>query len=47
MNMTLSREALYLAKNYHEFTEKNQQQVRMWLTNAVFARMVVDVRSMI
>lgn len=34
-------------KNYHEFTEKNQEQVRMRLTDAVFARMVVDVRSMI
>ena len=34
-------------KNYHEFTEKNQEQVRMRLTDAVFARMVVDVRSML
>lgn len=34
-------------KNYHEFTEKNQEQVCMRLTDAVFARMVVDVRSMI
>lgn len=34
-------------KNYHEFTEKNQEQVRMRLTDAVFARMVVDVRAMI
>lgn len=34
-------------KNYHEFTEKNQEQVRMRLTDAVFVRMVVDVRSMI
>lgn len=34
-------------KNFHEFTEKNQEQVRMRLTDAVFARMVVDVRSMI
>ena len=32
-------------KNFHEFTEKNQEQVRMRLTDAVFARMVVDVRS--
>ena len=34
-------------KNFHEFTEKNQEQVRMRLTDAVFARMVVDVRSLI
>lgn len=34
-------------KNYHEFTEKNQEQVRMRLTDAVFAKMVVDVRSML
>ena len=34
-------------KNFHEFTERNQVQVRMRLTDAVFARMVVDVRSMI
>lgn len=34
-------------KNFHEFTEKNQEQVRMRLTDAVFARMVVDVRSML
>ena len=34
-------------KNFHEFTEKNQEQIRMRLTDAVFARMVVDVRSMI
>ena len=34
-------------KNFHELTEKNQEQVRMRLTDAVFARMVVDVRSMI
>lgn len=32
-------------KNFHEFTEKNQEQVRMRLTDAVFGRMVVDVRS--
>jgi len=34
-------------KNFHEFTEKNQEQIRMRLTDAVFARMVVDVRFMI
>ncbi len=34
-------------KNFHEFIEKNQEQVRMRLTDAVFARMVVDVRSML
>ena len=34
-------------KNYHEFTEKNQEQVRMRLTDAVFARMVVDARSLL
>lgn len=34
-------------KNLHEFTEKNQEQVRMRLTDAVFARMVVDVRSLL
>lgn len=34
-------------KNFYEFTEKNQEQIRMRLTDAVFARMVVDVQSMI
>lgn len=34
-------------KNYHEFTEKNQEQVRMRLTDAVFGRLVVDVRSLL
>ena len=34
-------------KNFHEFTKKNQEQVRMRLTDAVFARMVVDVRSLL
>ena len=34
-------------KNFHEFTEKNQEQVRMRLTDAVFARMVIDVRSLL
>lgn len=34
-------------KKFHEFTEKNQEQVRMRLTDAVFARMVVDVRSLL
>lgn len=34
-------------KNFHEFTEKNQEQVRMRLTDAVFARIVVDVRSLL
>lgn len=34
-------------KKFHEFTEKNQEQVRMRLTDAVFARMVVDVCSLL
>lgn len=34
-------------KNFHEFAEKNQEQVRMRLTDAVFARMVVDARSLL
>lgn len=34
-------------KNFQEFTEKNQEQVRMRLTDAVFARIVVDVRSLL
>lgn len=34
-------------KNFHEFTEKNQEQIRMRLTDAVFARMIVDVRSLL
>ena len=44
---TLSEKRNNAQKNFHEFTEKNQEQVRMRLTDAVFARMVVDVRSMI
>lgn len=48
MNKTLSaRSAAPRKKNYHEFTEKNQEQVRMRHTDAVFARMVVDVRSLL
>lgn len=34
-------------KNFHEFTEKNQEQVRIRLTDAVFARMVIDIRSLL
>ena len=34
-------------KDYLEFTDKNQEQLRMRLTDAVFARMVVDVRSIL
>lgn len=33
-------------KNFHEFTEKNQEQVRMRLTEAVFGRLVVDIREL-
>lgn len=33
-------------KNLHEFTEKNQEQVRMRLTDAVFGRLVVDIREL-
>ena len=44
---TLSRKRDNAQKIFHEFTKKNQEQVRMRLTDAVFARMVVDVRSMI
>lgn len=43
----LSKKRDTAQKNFHAFTEKNQEQVRMRLTDAVFARMVVDVRSMI
>ena len=43
----LSRKRDNAQKNFHEFTEKNQEQVRMRLTDAVFARMVVDVRSLL
>lgn len=32
---------------YSELTAKKQEQIRMSLTDAIFARMVVDVRSMI
>lgn len=44
---TLSEKRNNAQKNFHEFTEKNQEQVRMRLTDAVFARMVVDVRSLL
>ena len=33
--------------DYYELTSKHQEQVRMRLTDAVFARMVVDMRSVI
>lgn len=45
--MTLSARSAVPRKKYHEFTEKNQEQVRMRHTDAVFARMVVDVRSLL
>lgn len=34
-------------KEYHNFTEKNQEQMRMRLTDAVFGRSVVDMRSLL
>ena len=34
-------------RDYLEFTDKNQEQLRMRLTDAVFGRMVVDVRSIL
>lgn len=34
-------------RDYLEFTDKNQEQLRMRLTDAVFAKMVVDVRSIL
>lgn len=34
-------------RDYSGLTEKKQEQIRMRLTDAVFARMVVDVRSML
>ena len=43
----LSRKRDNAQKIFHEFTEKNQEQVRMRLTDAVFAKMVVDVRSLL
>ena len=33
-------------KNFHEFTEKNQEQLRMRLTDAVFGRLIVDIREL-
>lgn len=33
-------------KNFQEFTEKNQEQVRMRLTDAVFGRLIVDLREL-
>ena len=44
---TLSEKRDNAQKNFHEFTEKNQEQVHMRLTDAVFARMVVDIRSLV
>ena len=34
-------------RDYLEFTDKNQEQLRMRLTDAVFARLVVDVRNLL
>ena len=34
-------------RDYSELTEKKQEQTRMRLTDAIFARMVVDIRSML
>lgn len=34
-------------REYHNFTEKNQEQLRMRLTDAVFGRSVVDMRSLL
>ena len=33
--------------DYHELTSKHQEQLRTKLTDAVFARMVVDIRSLL
>ena len=33
-------------KNFHKFTEKNQEQVRMRLTDAVFGKLIVDIREL-
>lgn len=35
------------ARDFHNFTSKNQEQVRMRLTDAVFGRLVVDMRSLL
>jgi len=35
------------ARDFHDFTAKNQEQVRMRLTDAVFGRSVVDMRSLL
>ncbi len=42
----LSKKRDNAQKNFHEFTEKNQEQVRMRLTDAVFGRLVVDIREL-
>lgn len=34
-------------RDYHNFTEKNQEQMRMRLTDAVFGKSVVDMRSLL
>ena len=34
-------------REYHNFTEKNQEQMRMRLTDAVFGKSVVDMRSLL
>lgn len=34
-------------KKFHEFTGKNQEQMRMRLTDAAFGRMIVDVRALL
>lgn len=34
-------------RDYLEFTDKNQEQLRMRLTDAVFGRLVVDVRDLL
>lgn len=34
-------------RDYHELTSKHQEQVRMRLTDAVFGRLVVEVRSLL
>ena len=43
---TVSEKRDNAQKNFHEFPEKNQEQVRMRLTDAVFGRLVVDIREL-
>lgn len=46
-HLAIPKSYINAQSDYQELTSKHQEQIRMRLTDAIFARMVVDVCSMI